>query len=128
MEKRVIITDKAPAAIGPYSQAVVSGDLAFISGQLPINPKTGDVPASVEEQTKLVMENIKGILSSISATCTLENIVKTTIFLKDMNDFVKVNEVYGSYFKSSFPARATVEVARLPKDVRVEIESIARIS
>jgi 2-iminobutanoate/2-iminopropanoate deaminase len=124
--KNVILTEKAPQPIGPYSQAVQAGGFLFCSGQIPLDPKTGHISGSdVEGQTKRVMENIKTVLEA--GDCTFESVVKTTIFLKSMTDFPKVNEVYGAYFSATPPARSTIEVARLPKDVLVEIEVIALI-
>jgi 2-iminobutanoate/2-iminopropanoate deaminase len=124
--KIVIQTDQAPQAIGPYSQAIRTGNLLFCSGQIALDPKSGQIAATdVEGQTRRVMENIRGVLGA--AGTSLDAVVKTTIFLKSMNDFPKVNEIYGSYFKSEPPARSTVEVARLPKDVLVEIEVIAAL-
>lgn len=126
MAKSTIQTPSAPAAIGPYSQAVKAGNLLFVSGQIPLDPKSGQLAATdIEGQTKRVLENLKAIVEA--GGVSLENVVKTTIFLKDMNDFQKVNEVYGTYFKPPYPARATVEVARLPRDVRVEIECVAHV-
>lgn len=126
MTKSYIQTPAAPAAIGPYSQAVRAGNLLFVSGQIPLDPTTGQlVGADVEAQTRRVLDNLKAILEAGGAK--VSDVVKTTIFLKDMNDFQKVNEIYGTYFKAPFPARATVEVARLPRDVRVEIECIAHV-
>ncbi|MGC9044289.1 MAG: RidA family protein [Myxococcota bacterium] len=123
--KRIISTEKAPRAIGPYSQAVMVNDMLFISGQIPIDPKTGNiVSADIKAQTEQVLKNIIAVLNE--AGLTMENVVKTTIFLKDMGKFAEVNEVYKGFFREgSYPARATVEVARLPKDVLVEIEAIA---
>lgn len=129
MSLRMINTDKAPKAIGPYSQAVRAGNLLFISGQIPIEAKTGELMlfnGNVVHQTSLVMNNLKGVLESEGLS--FANIIKTTIFLKDMDDFGKVNEVYASYFNEYKPARACVEVSRLPKEVRVEIEAIALIN
>jgi 2-iminobutanoate/2-iminopropanoate deaminase len=124
MKRVVINTEKAPAAIGPYSQAIRIGDLLFVSGQLPINPKTGEiVPGGTAEQTHQVLANLDGILSS--ETLSAANVVKVTIFLKDMNDFGTVNEIYARMFNMEPPARECVEVARLPKDVQVEISLIA---
>jgi len=126
MTKNIIETDKAPKPIGPYSQAVQYGDLLFTSGQIAINPTTGDLlNGNVEEQTQLVLENLKAVLSE--AGSSLDKVIKTTIFLKDMNDFVKVNAVYGTYFDDSKPARSTVEVSCLPKNVLIEIDCIASI-
>jgi 2-iminobutanoate/2-iminopropanoate deaminase len=118
--KTVINTNNAPAPIGPYSQAVTAGGFVFVSGQIPINPSTGElVLDDIKTETKQVMENIKAIL--IEAGIDFSNIVKTSIFLKDMQNFAQVNEVYGTYFKDHFPARETVQVAGLPKNVNVEI-------
>src|SRR5690606_28235614 len=123
--KKIIFTDKAPAPIGPYSQAVLVGNTLYTSGQIAINPKTGDlVLDDIETETKQVMENMKAVLEA--AEMTFENIIKTTIFIMDMNDFAKTNSVYGSYFdENSAPARETVQVAGLPKGVNVEISMIA---
>jgi len=129
MTVRMIQTEKAPKAIGPYSQAVQAGNLIFISGQIPIDPKSGDVSlfnGNAAEQARLVMKNLKGILESQGLT--FENVVKTTIFLTNLEDFGKVNEVYASFFNDYKPARACVQVARLPKDVGVEIEAVAQIN
>jgi len=124
MELKVIHTDKAPAAVGPYSQAVLAGNLLFVSGQIPINPATGElVKGSIEEETRQCLENAKAVLEE--AGTTLENVIKATVFIKDMDQFGKINTVYGEYFNTHKPARACVEVARLPKDVNVEIEMIA---
>ena len=119
-------TPNAPAAIGPYSQAVEVNGLLFASGQVPLMPGTGEVVGTtIEEQTERVCQNIKGILEANGLT--FENVVKTTCFLSDINDFVPFNEVYATAFTSDFPARSAVEVARLPKDVKIEIEVIAEI-
>jgi len=125
MAGKVIISSKrAPGAIGPYSQAVRLGDFIFTSGQIPIDPLSGNlVQGGIKEQTKRVLENIKGLLED--AGSSLSDVVKTTVFLKDMNEFAQMNEVYGEYFRDKPPARSTVEVARLPKDVKIEIEVIA---
>ena len=123
--KTVITTDKAPAPIGPYSQAIESGGFLFCSGQIPINPANNQVlTGPVEEQAKQVMENIKAVLTK--AGLGFQNIVKTTIYLVDMNDFATVNEVYGKYMTEQPPARTTIAVAGLPKAVRVEIEVLAK--
>lgn len=123
-KKEVILTSKAPKPIGPYSQAIRAGGFVFCSGQIPLNPETGELVSSdVEAQTRQVLENLSCVLES-SGLC-LNCVVKTTIFLKSMNDFPKVNAVYGNYFKENPPARSTVEVSRLPKDVLVEIEAVA---
>lgn len=125
MSKKIISTDQAPGAIGPYSQAVQAGGFLFCSGQIPLDPKTGQVSAQdIEGQIKKVMENVHAVLKA--AGLDFDAVVKTTIFLKSMNDFPKVNEIYGSHFKSAPPARSTVEVSRLPKDVLVEVEVIAK--
>ena len=123
--KKIINTQNAPAPIGPYNQAVLSGNTLYISGQIPINPKTGTlVENDIKAETKQSMENLKAIL--MEAGMTFEHVVKTSIFLKDMNQFSQVNEVYGKYFDAdTAPARETVEVANLPKFVNVEISMIA---
>lgn len=121
--KTIIHTDHAPAAIGPYSQAVSAGGITITSGQLPIDPETGAMPAGIAEQTMQSLSNCRAVLES--AGLGLENVIKTTVFLKDMNDFAAMNEVYMTVFTDSFPARSAVEVARLPKDALVEIECIA---
>jgi 2-iminobutanoate/2-iminopropanoate deaminase len=124
MNKKIITSDHAPQAIGPYSQAVEAGGFVFVSGQIPLDPKTGQVfQGDIRAQTKLVLENAKAIL--LAAGCTMSGVVRSTVYLKSMNDFAAVNEVYGSYFPVSPPARATVEVSRLPKDVAVEVDLIA---
>lgn len=125
MTKRILATENAPAALGPYSQGVAaSGEMIFVSGQIPINPATGAVvEGDISVQAKQCMDNIAAILAEAGAT--VEDIVKTTIYLKDMNDFATVNEAYGKYFEKDAPARGCVEVARLPKDMQVEIEAIA---
>ena len=117
----------APKAIGPYSQAVRAGDLLFLSGQVPLDPATGQmVEGDIAAQTRRVMDNLAAVLKS--AGLSFADVARTTIFLADMNDFAKVNEVYGTYFSEPYPARATVQVARLPKDARVEIDAIASFS
>ena len=122
--KEIIATDRAPRAIGPYSQAVRAGNVIFASGQIPIDPATGDfVAGGVAEQTEQVMRNLSAVLEA--AGSGLNQIVKTTVFLADMNDFSAMNEVYGRFFAETPPARATVQAARLPRDARVEIEAIA---
>lgn len=123
-ERTVVQTDQAPGAIGPYSQAIIAGDLVFCSGQIPLDPVSGQIiDGPVEVQTRRVLDNLKAVL--LAADSGLDHIVKTTIFLADMNDFATVNTVYAEYFGSDPPARSTVQVARLPRDVRVEIEAIA---
>ena len=123
--KEIIATTKAPAAIGPYSQGVKYDNLIFVSGQLPIDLETKELAIGIEAQTKASIENIKNILEM--ADSSLEKILKTTVFLQNMEDFSLMNAVYTSYFDSAPPARSTIEVARLPKDALVEIECIARI-
>ncbi|MGF7058155.1 RidA family protein [Brassicibacter mesophilus] len=122
MSIKAINSSKAPAAIGPYSHSVLAGNLLFVSGQLPIDPTNGEMPQDVQQQTKQSLENCKAILEEAGAT--LNDVVKATIFIKDMNQFGKINEVYAEYFNEHKPARACVEVARLPKDALVEIEMI----
>jgi 2-iminobutanoate/2-iminopropanoate deaminase len=122
--REVISTQNAPAAIGPYSQAIRANGFLFCSGQIPLDPATGQLAAQdIEGQTRQVMQNVAAVLGA--GGCTFGDVVKSTIFLKSMNDFPKVNEIYGAHFPSNPPARSTVEVARLPKDVLVEIEVIA---
>ena len=124
--KKVISTDLAPAAIGPYAQAVAVDGLVITSGQLPINPATGAFPEGIAEQTKQSLENVKAILAE--AGVGMDRIIKTTVFLSDMNNFGAINEVYATFFgEGSYPARSAVEVARLPKDALVEIEVIAAL-
>jgi 2-iminobutanoate/2-iminopropanoate deaminase len=124
--KKIISTERAPKAIGPYSQAVISNGWAFLSGQIPLDPVTNQiVEGGIGVQTERVLENLKSVLEA--AGSSLDRVVKTTVYLKDMGEFAIMNEVYGRYFASNPPARATVEVARLPKDVRVEIECIAGV-
>ena len=122
--KTVISTEKAPAAIGPYSQGIQAGNLIITSGQLPIDPATGAFPATIEEQTRQSLENCKAVLAAAGAA--MENIIKTTVFLSDMNNFGAMNEGYAEFFgEGGYPSRSAVEVARLPKDALVEIEVIA---
>jgi len=122
--REAVSTPSAPAAIGPYSQAIKAGHQLFLSGQIPLDPKTGAlVDGGIEAQTQQVFRNIGEILSAAGASFT--NVVTATVFLADMNDFAKVNEIYGTYFAAPFPARATVQVARLPKDCLVEIQVTA---
>lgn len=126
MDKTTFHTKDAPAAIGPYSQAVKTGNLLFVSGQIPMDPETGTVIiGGIEAATHRVMKNIESILAAAGGN--LNNVVKTTIFLKSMDDFAKINTVYASYFTGNFPARETVEVSRLPKDVEIEISVIAAL-
>ena len=122
--KEIIATDQAPRAIGPYSQAIRAGNLLFCSGQIPIDPATGEfVSGGVAEQTEQVMRNLSAVLSA--GQSSLKQVVKTTVFLADMDDFTAMNEVYGRFFGENPPARATVQAARLPRDAKVEIEAIA---
>jgi len=125
--KQIIATQGAPAAIGPYSQAVVSNGFAFLSGQIPLDPATGNlIDGGIEEQTARVLDNLREVLTA--AGSSLADVVKTTVYLKDMGEFAAMNAVYARYFPENAPARATVEAARLPKDVRVEIDCIATVS
>ncbi len=122
--KKEVKTDKAPKAIGPYSQAIVANGFIFASGQIPIMPATGDInTGTIEEQTRQVLQNLGAVLEA--AGSSLNDVVKATVFLQDMSDFGKMNAVYQEFFQAPFPARAAVQVARLPRDVRVEIEAIA---
>ncbi|KIL42274.1 hypothetical protein SD70_01720 [Gordoniibacillus kamchatkensis] len=121
--KQIVLTDKAPKVIGPYSQAVGAGGFLFISGQLPIDPGSGKLQAGISEQTRQSLDNIQSILQENNMQ--MSDIVKTVIYIKDMNDFQAVNAVYEQYFINNYPARACVEVARLPMDALVEIEAIA---
>lgn len=124
MERKIIATDKAPGAIGPYSQGIAAGNLVFTSGQLPIDMATGELELSdVKKAAKHSLDNVKAILEA--AGTSMANIVKTTVFLTDMNDFAAVNEVYATYFESAPPARSCVAVAALPKGAKVEIEAVA---
>ncbi|SKB50603.1 2-iminobutanoate/2-iminopropanoate deaminase [Acetoanaerobium noterae] len=125
MSKKVIATEKAPGAIGPYSQAMRIGNMIFTSGQIPLNPATGEMVTEIAAATKQSLENVKAILEVEGAT--MDNVIKTTVFLSDMNNFVAMNEVYATYFPQNPPARSAVEVARLPKDAIVEIEVIAAL-
>lgn len=124
MQRKIIATDKAPKAIGPYSQAIVAGDLVFASGQIPLEASTMAIVAGdIKVQTRKVLENLRAVLEA--AGSSLEKTVKTSVFLKSMNDFPAMNEVYAEFFGVALPARVTVEVARLPKDVLIEIDAIA---
>jgi len=126
MKKKVIQTERAPKAIGPYSQAIQAGNFLFLSGQIPLDPKTGElVKGDIRLQTQQVLENIKGVLES--QELGMDSVVKVTIFLKDIGNFNEVNEVYATYFRSSPPARSTVGVAKLPKDADIEIEAVALV-
>jgi 2-iminobutanoate/2-iminopropanoate deaminase len=121
---QIVSSPDAPRAIGPYSQAVRAGQLLFLSGQVPLDPATGLIVSDdISVQTRRTLDNVKAVLAA--AGLSFANVVRTTIFLADMNDFAAVNEVYGQYFSQPFPARVTVQVARLPKDARVEIDAIA---
>jgi 2-iminobutanoate/2-iminopropanoate deaminase len=123
---KIISTPHAPAAIGPYSQAVVSNGFAFLSGQIPLDPATGQlIEGEIAAQTQRVLENLKAVLESCGSS--LDKVVKTTVYLTDMREFARMNEVYARYFTANPPARATVEAARLPRDVRVEIDCIASV-
>lgn len=125
MKAKIIKTNKAPEAIGPYSQGQRIGNLIFTSGQIPINPETGVLATEIREATRQSIENVKGILEE--AGSSLSNVVKTVVYIKNMDDFALVNEVYAEYFEGSLPARSCVEVARLPKDAVIEIEAIAAV-
>jgi len=121
--KETIFTQSAPTPIGPYSQAVAFGNLVFVSGQIGINPVDGSIPPDVEQQCRQTIENIRNILSASGSE--LDNVLKVTIYLTDMNDFAKINQIYSEYFKEDFPARETVEVTRLPKNAKIEISVVA---
>ena len=123
MNKEIISTKKAPSAIGPYSQGMIVGDLVFTSGQIPLNPESGELVTEISKATVQVMENLSAVLEA--AGSSLEKVIKTTIFLQDLNDFEKVNEIYGDYFKDNLPARSCVQLAKLPKGATIEIEAIA---
>ena len=127
MSRTPIVTTGAPVAIGPYSQAIQSGDLLFVSGQLALDPDTGEmIDGEVGAQTERALRNLEGILTAAGATCA--DVVKTTVYLADMNDFATMNRMYATFFADPAPARAAVQVARLPKDALVEIDCIARVS
>ena len=121
--KQVLATEQAPAAIGPYSQGIAAGETVYVSGQLPLDPATGAFPEGIAAQTAQSLKNIQAILAQQGMT--LANVVKTTVFLADINDFAEMNKVYGEFFTQPYPARSAVQVARLPKDAAVEIECIA---
>jgi 2-iminobutanoate/2-iminopropanoate deaminase len=124
--KKQVVTDKAPKAIGPYSQGIVANGFVFCSGQIPIDPANGELnTGTIEEQTRQVLKNVSAVLAA--AGSSLDEAVKVTVFLQDMNDFAKMNGVYAEFFKAPNPARAAVQVARLPRDVKVEIEAIALV-
>ncbi|MCD8397448.1 MAG: RidA family protein [Lachnospiraceae bacterium] len=121
--KKAISTDKAPAAIGPYSQAIETDGFVFTSGVIPVNPATGEIPEGVEAQAEQAFSNLAALLEASGTS--VEQVIKTTVFIKEMNDFGKINEIYAKYFTGVFPARSCVEVARLPKDVLLEVEAVA---
>ncbi|MCD7883855.1 MAG: RidA family protein [Lachnospiraceae bacterium] len=121
--KKAISTDKAPAAIGPYSQAIETDGFVFTSGVIPVVPATGEIPAGVEAQAEQAFSNLAALLEASGTS--MEQVIKTTVFIKEMDDFGKINEIYAKYFTGVFPARSCVEVARLPKDVLLEVEAIA---
>jgi 2-iminobutanoate/2-iminopropanoate deaminase len=123
MSKKIISTDKAPGALGPYNQGIVAGGFLFTSGQLPINPLTGIVTQTIEEQTIQVLDNVKAIIEA--AGCTMEKVVKCTVYLQNMNDFAVMNGIYATYFPNNPPARACVEVSKMAKNSLVEIDAIA---
>ncbi|CUS89660.1 endoribonuclease L-PSP [Candidatus Kryptobacter tengchongensis] len=124
VEKKIVYTEKAPKPVGPYSQAVIAGDFIFTAGQIPIDPKTNQVvQGDIKEQTKQVLENLKAVLEASGAT--FDDVVKVTVYMRDLNEFSAMNEIYSEYFKNSPPARTTVEVSRLPRDVKIEIDLIA---
>lgn len=121
--KKIISTDKAPAAIGPYSQAIEVNGMVYTSGVIPVNPATGEIPEGIEAQADQAIGNLVNLIKESGSS--VENVIKTTVFIKEMDDFAKVNAVYSKYFTENCPARSCVEVARLPKDVLIEIEAIA---
>lgn len=123
MNRSNLITDKAPAAIGPYAQGVKLGDLVFCSGQLPIHPETGEAPQGIEAQTRQCLTNLSAVLEAGGAS--LKTVVKTTVFMKDLSEFAQMNQVYATFFGEQGPSRSSVEVARLPRDVLIEVEAIA---
>lgn len=120
-----IKTNNAPAAIGPYSQAIVTGNMVFASGQIPVNPATGEIPEGVEAQANQVFTNVKNLLEA--AGTSINNVVKTSVFIQNMDDFATINEIYAKYFTEPYPARSCVEVAKLPKGVLLEVETIAEL-
>ncbi|HKM22791.1 MAG TPA: RidA family protein [Lachnospiraceae bacterium] len=123
MTKKIISTDQAPAAIGPYSQAIEVNGIIYTSGMIPVVPATGEIVTGIEAQAKQALTNVKNLLESQGSS--MDKVIKTTVFIKNMDDFAKVNEVYAGFFTGDFPARSCVEVARLPKDVLIEMEAIA---
>ena len=120
-----IKTNNAPSAVGPYSQAVVTGNIVFTSGQIPVNPCTGEIPDGIDAQANQVFQNLKNLLEASGTS--IEKVFKTTVFIQNMKDFMAVNAVYDKYFKEPYPARSCVEVSKLPKDVLIEVEAIAEI-
>jgi len=122
-DRAVVAPEKAPKAVGPYSQGIAAGDFVFTSGQLPLNPETNTMPEGIEAQAKQSLDNVKAVVEA--AGSSLGKVVKVTIFLKDLNDFAKVNEIYGTYFTQAPPARSCVQVARIPRDALIEIEAVA---
>lgn len=123
MSKKLISTDKSPAAIGPYNQGIVANGFLFTSGQLPIHPVTGEVPSSIEEQTIQVLDNLKAIIEA--AGTTMDNVVKCTVYIQNMSDFAVMNQIYSTYFPNNPPARACVEISKIAKNALVEIDAIA---
>ncbi|MBP5244962.1 MAG: RidA family protein [Clostridia bacterium] len=121
--KEAVSTNKAPGAIGPYSQAIKSGDVLYVSGQIPVNPETGEIAGTIEEQATQSLTNLKNILEANGMTT--DNVVKTTVFITDLNDFAKVNEIYAKFFNAPFPARSCIEISKIPKGCKIEIECIA---
>lgn len=124
--KKIVSTDKAPAAIGPYSQATVVGDMLYTSGVIPVDPATGNIPEGSVAQAEQAFKNIKNLIEAAGGI--MADVVKTTVFIKNMDDFAAINEVYGKYFEEPYPSRSCVEVARLPKDVLIEIEAIVSLA
>jgi putative endoribonuclease L-PSP len=125
MKKEIIATDKAPAAIGPYVQATKLGEMVFTSGVIPVDPATGEIPATVEEQARRAFTSLKALVEASGSS--IEKVVKTTLFINNMDDFAKINAVYSEIFAEPYPCRSCVEVARLPKDVLLEIEAVAHL-
>lgn len=126
MPKRIVLTDAAPAPVGPYSQAVAAGGLVFVAGQIPIDPATGEMPEGIADQARRALLNVEAVLAAAGAS--LADVVKSTVFLQNLDDFAAMNAVYGEFFAAQPPARACVEVARLPKGALVEIEAIAVVN
>ena len=125
MKKEIISTDKAPAAIGPYVQATKLGEMLFTSGVIPVNPATGEIPSTIEEQARQAFSSLKALVEASGSS--IEKVVKTTLFIKNMDDFAKINAIYAEVFAEPYPCRSCVEVARLPKDVLLEIEAVAHL-